>query len=134
MTHYFWRPLFCLFVVAFPLSSHAALALELQPGIRAATFEVVLKKPVADPLTYEKALPFDLMPFIERNDEYRSIGTAFGLGQNRYVSAAHVFALAIDSQFGAPALRSASGGMSSSAHSSDACVCGSCRFGPFQSS
>jgi TonB family protein len=83
--------------------------LELQPQIRASSFEVVLKKPVADPLTYEKPLPLDLIPFIERNDQYRSIGTAFALGQNRYVSAAHVFALAIDSQFGAPALRNASG-------------------------
>jgi TonB family protein len=89
--------------------SRAGIALDLQSGIRAATFEVVLKKPVTDPLTYEKALPFDLVPFIERTDAYRSIGTAFALGNNRYVSAAHVFALALESQSGAPALRSASG-------------------------
>jgi serine protease Do len=103
------RQLLGMLLLAFPFVCHAGLALELQSGIRASTFEVVLKKPANDPLTYEKALPFDLMPFIERNDQYRSIGTAFAIGENRYVSAAHVFAVALDSQFGPPELRSSDG-------------------------
>ena len=98
-----------LLLLVFPFAGRAGLPLELQAGIRASTFEVVLKKPATDPLSYEKALPFDLLPFMERNDQYHSIGTAFALGQNRYVSAAHVFAQAVNSQFGAPALRSAGG-------------------------
>jgi hypothetical protein len=80
------RPLLGLLLLVFPFAGRAGLPLELQAGIRASTFEVVLKKPAADPLSYEKALPFDLVPFLERNDQYRSIGTAFALGQNRYPS------------------------------------------------
>ena len=101
--------LFGAALVTFPLVSHAGLALELQPVVRASTFEVVQKKPVNDPLTYEKPLPLDLIPYIERTDLYRSIGTAFALGQNQYVTAAHVLLLGINSQFGAPALRAADG-------------------------
>ncbi|MBS0380434.1 MAG: TonB family protein [Proteobacteria bacterium] len=77
--------------------------------VRAATFEVVLKKPVSDPLTYEKPLPLELIPFKERTDPYRSLGTAFYLGANTYATAAHVFLLAVDSQYGAPLIRSSSG-------------------------
>lgn len=62
-----------------------------------ATFEVVLEKPTTDSLTYEKELPLDLLPFRERNDKYRSIGTAFALGGGQFVSAAHVVSLASDS-------------------------------------
>jgi TonB family protein len=109
MTYFLARQLICAALITIPAISLAGLPLELQPEIRASTFEVVLKKPTADPLTYEKPLPLDLIPFIERTDQYRSIGTAFALGQNRYISAAHVFAIAIDSQFGAPALRNGNG-------------------------
>jgi serine protease Do len=109
MTYFLTRQLICAVLITIPAIGLAGLPLEVQPEIRASTFEVVLKKPTADPLTYEKPLPLDLIPFIERTDQYRSIGTAFALGQNRYASAAHVFAVAIDSQFGAPALRSANG-------------------------
>src|SRR5258708_13818906 len=109
MTHRFSRQFIGSLLIIFPYCGHAGLALELQPQIRASTFEVVLKKPAADPLTYEKALPFDLMPCIERNDQYLSIGTAFALGKNCYVSAAHVFERAVDSQFGPSGLRAANG-------------------------
>lgn len=84
---------------------HAAVTPELQKIIRAETFEVVTKKPDKDLVTYEKPLPLDLLPFIERTDAYRSVGTAFALGHNTYVTAAHVLAVSIGSQYGAPALR-----------------------------
>jgi serine protease Do len=87
----------------------ASLTPELQKAIRANTFEVVMKKPEKDPLTYEKPLPLDLLPYIERTDAYRSVGTAFALGHNRYVTAAHVLIAGVDSQYGAPALRQADG-------------------------
>jgi serine protease Do len=93
----------------FPWISHAGLPLELQPAVRASTFEVVQKKPTDDPLTYEKPLPLELIPYIERTDLYRSVGTAFALGHNQYVTAAHVLAPGVNSQFGAPALRAANG-------------------------
>ncbi len=87
----------------------ASLDPAVLPKIQAATFEVVAAKPVNDPLTYEKPLPLELLPFQERNDKYYSIGTAFALGNNRYVTAAHVLQVGIDSLWGEPALRDASG-------------------------
>ncbi len=58
-----------------------------------ATFEVVALKPTDDPLTYERPLPMDLIPFTIRNDLYYSVGTAFATGANQWVTAAHVFGL-----------------------------------------
>ena len=89
-------------ILAFAPLAHAEMSPDLQKVIRASTFEVVMKKPEKDPLSYEKPLPLDLIPFIERNDAYRSVGTAFALGNNRYVTAAHVIEAGIGSQFGPP--------------------------------
>lgn len=58
-----------------------------------ATFEVVVKKPVQDNLVYEKELPWDLIPFNIRNDEYYSIGTAFAVSETELFSAFHVLSL-----------------------------------------
>jgi serine protease Do len=91
-------------------AAHAAsLDPAVLPKIQAATFEVVAAKPVNDPLTYEKPLPLELLPYQERTDKYYSIGTAFALGNNRYVTAAHVLQVGIGSLWGEPALRDASG-------------------------
>jgi hypothetical protein len=87
----------------------ASLDPEVLPKIQAATFEVVAAKPVNDPLTYEKPLPLELLPYQERSDKYFSIGTAFALGNNRYVTAGHVLQIGIGSLWGDPALRDASG-------------------------
>jgi serine protease Do len=87
----------------------ADLPSSVQARIRAATFEVVQLKPTDDPITYERPLPLDLIPYQQRMDKYRSVGTAFAIGDNRFVTAAHVIALGIGSQFGPPALRDASG-------------------------
>lgn len=94
---------------AAPASHAASLDPAVLPKIQAATFEVVAAKPVKDPLSYEKPLPLDLLPFQERNDKYYSIGTAFALGNNRYVTAAHVLQIGANSLWGEPALRDASG-------------------------
>jgi serine protease Do len=87
----------------------AGVTPELQHAIRDATFEVVMKKPEKDPVTYEKALPLDLLPFYDRHDAYRSVGTAFSLGHNNYVTAAHVLIAGISSQYGVPSLRRSDG-------------------------
>jgi hypothetical protein len=63
------------------------LAPEIIAKIHQTTFEVVAAKPVDEPLVYEKPLPLELLPFQERNDKYYSIGTAFSIGHNRYVTA-----------------------------------------------
>lgn len=87
----------------------ATLAPGVQQKLENATFEVVLAKPELDPLTYEKPLPLELIPYRERTDKYRSIGTAFAIGPNRFVSAAHVIGAGNGSQFGPLALRNAAG-------------------------
>lgn len=58
-----------------------------------ACFEIVVLKPVEDSLTYEKPLPWDLIPFNIRNDKYYSIGTAFAVSERELVTAFHVLNL-----------------------------------------
>jgi serine protease Do len=96
--------------LAATLPAHAAtLDPAVLPQVQAATFEVVIPKPVNDPLTYEKPLPFDQLPYQQRTDKYYSVGTAFAIGDNRYVTAGHVLALGVGSLMGEPALRDAAG-------------------------
>ncbi|MDE1963424.1 MAG: trypsin-like peptidase domain-containing protein [Xanthomonadaceae bacterium] len=90
--------------------THAAsLDARRLPQIQSATFEVVAAKPVNDTLKYERPLPLDLLPYQERTDKYESIGTAFALGRNRYVTAAHVLMTGVNSLWGPPALRDSKG-------------------------
>ncbi len=56
-----------------------------------ATSEVVVLKPKEDNLKYERALPMDLIPYSVRKDPYYSVGTAFAIGPNVWVTAGHVF-------------------------------------------
>jgi S1-C subfamily serine protease len=90
-------------------SAGADLEPQLLNQIQAATFEVVAAKPLTDPLTYARPLPTELLPFQERNDQYYSVGSAFSIGNNRFVTAAHVLATGIGSLWGSPALRDANG-------------------------
>ena len=87
----------------------ASMDPKLLPNVQASTFEVVAAKPVHDPLTYARKLPMDLLPYQERTDKYYSIGTAFAIGHNRYVTAGHVLMIGLDSQWGPLALRDADG-------------------------
>ena len=105
----------CLFASALlaALAARPSAAESLNPSaqqqVLASTFEVVQLKPDEGAVTYERPLPMELIPYQQRIDKYRSIGTAFSIGGNRYVTAAHVFLLGFGSQFGPPALRDAAG-------------------------
>jgi len=55
-------------------------------------FEVVTRK-LPDNAIYKKDFPKDLIPFHIRNDKHHSVGTAFLIGDNTFVSAAHVFGI-----------------------------------------
>ncbi|WP_233511143.1 S1 family peptidase [Dyella psychrodurans] len=102
----------CLVVISVGLIGPAHAASpdpSLAAKINAATFEVVIPKEVNDPLIYEKPLPLDLLPYQERTDKYFSVGTAFSLGNNRYVTAGHVLMVGIGDLTGPPALRDANG-------------------------
>lgn len=89
--------------------ARAGVTPQIERAVRAATFEVVLRKPTQDPLGYEKPLPLDLIPYQQRTDKYQPVGTAFAVGPETYVTAAHVLEVAVDSQYGQPALRGADG-------------------------
>ncbi len=58
-----------------------------------ACFEIVVKKSDKDSLSYEKELPWELVPFNIRNDEYYSIGTAFAVSKTELLTAFHVIEL-----------------------------------------
>lgn len=94
---------------AFQTSVAATLDPLVIGKVQTATFEVVSAKPTSEAVTYEKPLPMDLVPFQERNDKYYSIGTAFSIGRNRYLTAAHVMTVPMGGLWGAPALRDAGG-------------------------
>jgi serine protease Do len=81
----------------------------VQRHLREATFEVVVAKPDTDPLTYEKPLPLELLPYAERTGKYRSVGTAFAIGHGRFVTAAHVINVGMNAAKGALAVRDQSG-------------------------
>ncbi len=102
-----------LVLAAAPIPAHAIVALtpELQKQVRAATFEVVIRKPTKDSVTYEKPLPLELVPFTERNDAYWPVGTAFAVAPDTFVTAAHVLVVGVGSQFGTPGIRDGRGGV-----------------------
>lgn len=87
----------------------AGVTPQIEQTVRAATFEVVVPKPKRDPLSYEKPLPLELIPYQQRSDKYQPVGTAFALGPDTYVTAAHVLEAVVNSQYGKPALRAADG-------------------------
>lgn len=97
-------------VLSLAAVAHAdTLDTKIIAAVDAATFEVVVPKPTQDPLRYEKPLPLDLLPYAMRNDRYYSIGTAFAIAPNEFVSAAHVLGLGVASQFATPRLRDKQG-------------------------
>ena len=110
-----WIPSTLLLLAActtiLPEDNRSALAPSTLATVYDAVFEVVVPKPTQDSLTYERPLPFELLPFAERNDRYHSIGTAFAIGPNRYLTAAHVLGLGHQTQFDEPALRDRAGNL-----------------------
>jgi tetratricopeptide (TPR) repeat protein/S1-C subfamily serine protease len=104
---------FVFLSVLFFLPSFGVAEVTLSSGsmdtIGAAVFEVVVPKPVKDSLTYKEPLPFNNLPYAVRNDRYVSIGTAFAIGPDLFVTAAHVMNLGVESQWEEPLLRDRNG-------------------------
>lgn len=63
----------------------------LMTKVRGGIFEVVYPKTEDAFVAYEKELPTNALSFSERSEKFVSIGTAFAIGPNKFVSAAHVF-------------------------------------------
>jgi serine protease Do len=93
-----------------PRAGAAALSPgELLQLAQQSTFEVVLPKIEPDYVHYEKPLPLELLSYRERTDKFWSIGTAFAIAPDTYVSAAHVLLSGLGSPMGQPLLRDADG-------------------------
>ncbi|MBI9098673.1 MAG: ankyrin repeat domain-containing protein, partial [Spirochaetaceae bacterium] len=73
--------------------SQSSVSRELNQLMNSTVYEIIVKKTTEDPITYEEELPLDLIPFHIRTDEYIPIGTAFAVGSNEFLTAAHVFSL-----------------------------------------
>ncbi|MCL2230833.1 MAG: serine protease [Treponema sp.] len=65
--------------------------------VQNAVFEVVVEKPVEDPVVYDRELNWDNVPFVIKNDKYYSIGTAFAISRTELITAFHVINLAYQS-------------------------------------
>jgi serine protease Do len=82
-----------LFFSSLPLraeENQVILPKEVFKKIRGALYEVVIPRLEDEFVTYDRPLPFDKLPYRQRTDKFRGIGTAFAIGPNRFVSAAHV--------------------------------------------
>jgi len=96
------RSLLLFWVLALPAgiaNATATLPQEKIDRVYAATFEVVVKKIDHDSLTYERPLPLDKIPYQIRHDKYWSIGTAFAINKNSFITAAHVLGLHAATQY-----------------------------------
>lgn len=91
------------------LANQELLSSEQIETIKQATYEVVVKKIGEGSVEYEKPLPMELLPYHIRNDDYWSIGTAFAIGPETIVTAAHVFELHVQSQYDEFYLRDSEG-------------------------
>ena len=91
---------FLFIFVLFMSQSTWALDLD-QPTldkIFSTNFEVVIAKPTRETVKYERELPMHLLPYQYRSDKYYSVGSAFRISEDKFVSAAHVFGLGKASQ------------------------------------
>src|SRR6266540_2722198 len=90
-------------------SAEIALGTNTLEMVTDSVFEVVVPKPTVDSVSYKDPLPFDILPYSIRNDKYYSIGSAFAIGPNEFVSAAHVMNLGAETQYQGPCLRDKDG-------------------------
>ena len=91
----FIRLLTAVFLLACQMNgfSQEALKSKIVTKLQQNVFEVVVKKIENDPLSYEKELPLDRIPYQLRIDKFESIGTAFLLKDGHFYTAAHVLNL-----------------------------------------
>lgn len=85
----------CLFLTVF-IHSADIISPNLAKKINENVFELVIKKEEFEKYRYEKELPFDLLPYSRRNDNFIPLGSCFLLADNKFITAAHVLALFSD--------------------------------------
>lgn len=78
-------------------------------GIHQSVFEVVVPKPTDTGAIYVSPLPWESIPIRQRKDSVWSVGTAFAIGRDTLVTAAHVLWREGEPTLGTPAIRDAAG-------------------------
>ncbi|MEZ4814964.1 MAG: serine protease [Bdellovibrionota bacterium] len=91
------------------LNTAAQLTEDQYVRLTRGVFEVVLPRIEDKDVVYQEKLPEHLLPYKLRKSPYRGIGTAFAIGPNQFVSAAHVFDLHQPSLVEPTALRDTDG-------------------------
>jgi len=94
----------CIVLAQIPLGRAAAnnisfLDKALISEINFGIYEIVTPKLESDRITYARKLPFDKLDYVERNEKYFSIGTAFFINNKELMTAAHVMPLMYFSLF-----------------------------------
>ncbi len=84
---------FALLLSTAMFAAEAVLPASVQDVLNQSVFEIVTKKVDRDPLSYEKELPLDRIPYAQRTDKYNPIGTAFLMDNGYLYTAAHVLQL-----------------------------------------
>lgn len=95
------RKVFLLALLGFSIcvySQTTAISLQVIDSLKESVFEVVIPRVESSEIKYERALPWDLVPYAIRVDDYLSIGTAFRIESGEILSAAHVFSVITLSQ------------------------------------
>jgi hypothetical protein len=69
---------------------NGALAPQVMQRLAQGVLEVVTPKLEDEGVRYRDPLPVDLLPFAERRSKFLSVGTAFAIGPNQFLTAAHV--------------------------------------------
>lgn len=95
--------------LAAPAAATPKTAAQLFQLARGCVYEVVIPKRVDTGATYAERLPLDKLSYQERTDSVWSIGSAFAVGKDTVLTAAHVLYLGSDDASREPMLRDASG-------------------------
>jgi hypothetical protein len=66
---------------------------ELIQDLNHGIYEIVTPKLEDDKISYARELPFEKLDYVERNEKYHSIGTAFFINEKELMTAEHVFGL-----------------------------------------
>ncbi|WLE97275.1 MAG: serine protease [Candidatus Electrothrix communis] len=78
---------------AFAVNNIEFLDKELIQDLNHAIYEIVTPKLEADKVTYARKLPFEKLGYVQRNEKYHSIGTAFFINEKELMTAEHVLGL-----------------------------------------
>ncbi|MDU9047613.1 MAG: serine protease [Candidatus Electrothrix sp. Rat3] len=78
---------------AFAVNNIEFLDKELIQDLDHGIYEIVTPKQEDEKISYARKLPFEKLDYVQRNEKYHSIGTAFFINEKELMTAEHVFGL-----------------------------------------